>query len=80
MRLGRLADAKAAYMELFGDHRKLADMLMGKMNAWVAVQREKPETQIPSTQLDAFARWMEERVEIANQTAALVDGEAPRSW
>ena len=80
MRLGRLDDAKAAYMELFGNHRKLADMLMTKMKAWVSVQREKPDTQILSSLLDAFARWVDERVEIANQTAALVDGETPRSW
>jgi tetratricopeptide (TPR) repeat protein len=79
MRLGRLDDAKEAYMQLFADHRKLADMLMKKMKAWVSLQKRRP-SKIPAEQLQAFSSWVDERVEIADQTAALVDGEAPRTW
>ena len=79
MRLGRLDDAKGAYMALFADHRELADMLMKKMRAWVDLQKERP-SKIPADQLQAFSTWVEERVEIAEQTAALVDGEAPHTW
>jgi tetratricopeptide (TPR) repeat protein len=79
MRLGRLDDAKEAYMQLFADQRKLADMLMKKMRAWIALQKRKPG-KIPADQLQAFSTWVDERVEIANQTAALIDGEAPRTW
>lgn len=79
MRLGRLDDAKAAYMELFADHRKLADMLMKKMHAWLTLQRRKPG-KVPAEQLDAFAKWVEERAEIAQQTAALTGGAQPRTW
>jgi len=80
MKLGRLDDAKAAYMELFADHRKLADMLMKKMHAWVTLQRERERTTVPAEKLDSFAKWVAERREIAEQTAALTGGAAPHNW
>ena len=79
MRLGRLDDAKGAYMELFADHRKLANMLMKKMKAWVSLQKKRPG-KIPAEQLQTFSGWVDERSQIADQTAALRDGEAPRTW
>ena len=79
MRLGRLDDAKAAYMELFADHRKLADMLMKKMRAWVALQKQRP-SKIPADQIQSFSTWVDERAKIADQTAALVDGATPQVW
>ena len=80
MHLGRLADAKGAYMSLFGDERKLADLLLRKMKAWVAVEEKKTDSSVPADQLKAFTGWVQERSQIADQTAALFDGEAPRTW
>jgi tetratricopeptide (TPR) repeat protein len=79
MKLGRLEDAKAAYMELFADERKLADLLMKKMKAWLVIQQKKPGG-VPTEKLQSFSTWVDERSEIAGQTAALVDGVAPRTW
>lgn len=79
LRLGRLDQAKEAYMQLFADHRKLADMLMGKMQAWLAEQRDEPGP-VPADQLDAFAQWVQERSQIAEQTAALTGGAEPETW
>ena len=78
LRLGRLDDAKAAYMELFANQRKLADLLMRKMRAWVITQ--EATTAGGSTQLSEFKEWIDERSEIADQTAALVPGEADSRW
>jgi tetratricopeptide (TPR) repeat protein len=78
--LGRLADAKQAYMDLFGAERRLADLLLRKMKAWLALEQKKPDSPVPAEKLEAFSSWVEERSKIADQTAALIDGEAPRTW
>jgi tetratricopeptide (TPR) repeat protein len=80
MHLGRLSDAKGAYMSLFGEERKLAGLLLRKMKAWVAVEEKKSDSPVPADQLEAFSGWVQERSQIADQTAALFDGEAPRTW
>ncbi len=80
MHLGRFGDAQKAYMDLFGNERKLADLLLRKMKTWVAVEGKKPDSPVPADQLEAFSGWLQERSRIADQTAALFDGEAPRTW
>jgi len=70
--LGRLEDAKAAYVELFGMDREQADILMTAMREWI----EKQES---SEEVDEFSAWVEERSEIAGQTAMLIQSQG-RSW
>ena len=79
MRLGQLEEAKQAYMQLFANDRPLADMLMRKMTAWVKLQRRTQDGG-PRDDLDAFATWIQERSEIAQQTAALTAGAEPHAW
>lgn len=71
LRLGRIEDAKAAYLDLFGRERPLADLLLRKMQTWLADAKSQP--QAPGTQaaLDAFASWVAERAALAQQTARL---------
>lgn len=72
--LNRIEDAKTAYMELFKDARPLADQLMAAMQRWVT-QRRADGASVPATDVDAFAQWIDERTNIARQTASLaIDG------
>ena len=78
LRLGRLDDAKAAYMELFSSQRKLADLLMRKMNVWLDSQKVGATGN--DSVLASFREWVDKRSEIAEQTATLVPGEAGAHW
>ncbi|HEU4427937.1 MAG TPA: tetratricopeptide repeat protein [Myxococcota bacterium] len=71
LNLGKLEEAKAAYMDLFGRERPLADLLLRKMQAWVAAAKESPQTPGAQARLDEFAKWVEERATLAQQTASL---------
>jgi tetratricopeptide (TPR) repeat protein len=77
--LNRIEDAKAAYMTLFKDARPLADQLMGEMQKWVASRRADAAS-VPAADIDAFAQWIDERANIAQQTASLAIGSAPIPW
>jgi tetratricopeptide (TPR) repeat protein len=68
--LGRVDDAKTAYLTLFSQSRELADQLMGSMRKWVEQQRATQTSSAAPDQLDAFARWIEERSTLAQQTTA----------
>ena len=76
--LGRLDDAKEAYMLLFTGHREHADQLMAAMKTWLEDRRADPAGMSSET-LDAFAAWIEERGEIAEQTAQLSHA-AAKTW
>lgn len=79
--LGRLEDAKAAYMDLFGRQRSLAEMLLKKMQEWVVAARGRDPAPVDAASLDAFSKWVEERAEIAGQTASLApEADAAGSW
>jgi tetratricopeptide (TPR) repeat protein len=71
MNLGKLEEAKAAYMDLFGRERPLADLLLKKMQAWVAAAKQNQQTPGAQARLDEFAKWVEERAALAQQTASL---------
>lgn len=72
--LNRIEDAKTAYMTLFKDARPLADQLMAAMQKWVTLRRTDSAT-VAAADLDAFAQWIDERTNIARQTASLaIDG------
>jgi len=71
LNLGKLDEAKSAYIDLFGRERALADLLLRKMQAWVAAAKQNPQSPGAQERLDAFASWVEERAVLAQQTASL---------
>jgi tetratricopeptide (TPR) repeat protein len=71
LKLGRLEEAKAAYLDLFGRERPLADLLLRKMQAYVADAKKIPQTPGAQARLDEFATWVDERVELEAETASL---------
>jgi tetratricopeptide (TPR) repeat protein len=81
--LGRLDDAKSAYMTLFSHDRERADELLKAMQKWVETHRENPGD-LSSSTVDEFAQWVDQRGQIAAQTSALYppseDGAIARAW
>jgi tetratricopeptide (TPR) repeat protein len=76
--LNRIEDAKKAYMQLFSSSRPLADQLMAAMQKWVADRRAAGNA-VP--EVDALAQWIDERSNIARQTASLApDAPAVVHW
>jgi tetratricopeptide (TPR) repeat protein len=71
--LNRVEEAKAAYMTLFADSRPLADELMAAMHRWADARRQDSQG-VSTEDLDAFAKWLDERSGIAAQTASLAIG------
>lgn len=73
--LGRLDDAKQAYLTLFARNRTMAAQLLAEMNRWVEAHRgDGKET------VEAFASWVSERSAIAAQTAGLTREGAAAAW
>jgi tetratricopeptide (TPR) repeat protein len=77
--LNRLADAKEAYLSLFGSNRKLAAQLLEAMQGWVGEHRGDAAG-VDGASRDAFASWVNERSAIAGQTASLTREGASASW
>jgi tetratricopeptide (TPR) repeat protein len=73
--LNRLAEAKESYMQLFPVARPLADELMASMHHWVE-EHQKDAKGVSADDLAAFAKWVDERAAIAQQTASLWLGPA----
>ena len=76
--LNRVADAQQAYLDLFASNRALADKLLAAMKGWVATQRTATGTD--PTAVDAFDKWVQERAQIAGQTASLTRAGATSMW
>lgn len=76
--LNQIEEAKGAYMALFRDSRPLADELMAAMHHWADARRQDAQGLSPAD-VDAFAKWMDERAGIAAQTASLAIG-AAQPW
>ncbi len=76
--LNRVDDAKNAYMQLFQSSRPLADQLMAAMQKWVAERRAAGNA---AAEVEALAQWIDERANIARQTASLApDAPAVVRW
>lgn len=75
--LNRIEDAKQAYLDLFATNRVLADRLLGAMKYWIARQSKADAHAADAADL---AKWVEERSQIAAQTAALTRQGAAASW
>jgi tetratricopeptide (TPR) repeat protein len=76
--LNQIEEAKGAYMVLFRDSRPLADELMVAMHRWADARRQDAQG-LSSADVDAFAKWMDERAGIAGKTASLAIG-AAQPW
>jgi tetratricopeptide (TPR) repeat protein len=61
LQLGRLTDARAAWEKLSNLDSELADQLLGKMQRWVARQKEHPDGKIESDALGEFEAWLADR-------------------
>jgi tetratricopeptide (TPR) repeat protein len=77
LRLKRLDDAKQAYLDLFSGNRVLADKLLGSMKTWLDTQRSAGAD---AAGVEEFGKWVQERSQIAGQTAALTREGAGESW
>jgi tetratricopeptide (TPR) repeat protein len=78
--LNRLDDAKSAYMTLFRDARPLAAQLMTTMQKWVESRKQDGKGPSPED-LDAFAKWVDERAAISEKAALLgASDPAASSW
>jgi tetratricopeptide (TPR) repeat protein len=76
--LNRIDDAKNAYMQLFQSSRPLADQLMAAMQKYVSDRRAAGNA---APEVDALAQWIDERSNIARQTASLApDAPAVVRW
>ncbi len=71
--LGRLEDAKEAYMELFRIDRPRAGELMTAMKRWL----ESGGGAVSESVREEFARWVEERSNLAAQVGRVAGA---RSW
>ena len=75
--LNRIEDAKSDYMRLFRDVRPLADELMAAMHRWVE-DHQHDSKGVSSEDLASFAKWVDERTAVAQQTASLTTGTSTR--
>jgi tetratricopeptide (TPR) repeat protein len=77
--LNRIPDAQQAYLDLYAGNRTLAGKLLTAMKSWVADQRAKPAGG-NAANLDDLDKWIQERAQIAGQTAALTRAGTAASW
>ena len=77
--LKRISDAQQAYLDLFAANRGLADKLLSAMKGWIDGQRMETAGN-DATTVDALDKWVQERAQIAGQTAALTREGAASSW
>jgi tetratricopeptide (TPR) repeat protein len=77
--VGRIPDAQQAYLDLYAGNRALAGKLLSAMKGWVAAQRANTSG-AGATNLDEIDKWIQERTQIAAQTAALTRAGTAASW
>jgi tetratricopeptide (TPR) repeat protein len=77
--VNRVADAQQAYLDLFASNRGLADKLLAAMKSWIDTQRTAG-TGTDATAVNDLDKWVQERSQIAGQTAALTREGTASSW
>ena len=77
--LNRIPDAQRAYLDLYSGDRALAGKLLTAMKSWVADQRANAAGS-NGANLDNLDKWIQERAQIAGQTAALTRAGTAASW
>jgi len=75
----RLDDARKAYLDLFAGNRALAEKLLTAMKGWVAAQHAAPAGENAAS-VDELDKWIQERTQIAAQTAALTRAGTATAW
>ncbi|HKT72515.1 MAG TPA: tetratricopeptide repeat protein [Steroidobacteraceae bacterium] len=76
--LSRVSDAQQAYLDLFASDRKLADKLLGAMKGWLDAQRGSGSAD--ANTIGELDKWIQERTQIAGQTAALTRSGTAAAW
>ena len=76
--VNRVSDAQQAYLDLYAGDRALAGKLLSAMKGWLATQRANPAG--TAINLDDVDKWIQERTQIAGQTAALTRQGTTASW
>jgi tetratricopeptide (TPR) repeat protein len=78
LRLHRIHDAKQAYLDLFASNRRIAAVLLESMRVWI--QTQQGTHAVDASELTDLQQWVQERSQIATQTAALTRAGAAASW
>ena len=78
LRLNRIHDAKQAYLDIFAKNRTIAATLLESMRAWIKTQQSAHG--IDASEVTDLQEWVQERAQIASQTAALTRAGASASW
>jgi tetratricopeptide (TPR) repeat protein len=78
LRLNRIHDAKQAYLDLFASNRKIAAVLLDSMKVWIKSQQGTHA--VDASEVTDLQQWVQERSQIATQTAALTREGAAVSW
>jgi tetratricopeptide (TPR) repeat protein len=76
--MSRIQDAQQAYLDLYAGNRALAGKLLSAMKSWLETQRTSPSG--GAVNLDELDKWIQERAQIAGQTAALTREGTAASW
>lgn len=75
--LNRIPDAQQSYLDLYAGNRALAGKLLTALKSWSTIQRAGGSN---GANLDELDKWIQEREQIAGQTAALTRAGAAASW
>ena len=78
LRLNRIQDAKQAYLDLFASNRKIAATLLESMQEWIKAQQGSHV--VDASVVTDLQQWVQERSQIATQTAALSREGTAASW
>jgi tetratricopeptide (TPR) repeat protein len=78
--LKRFADAEPSYLDLFATNRAVAGKLLEAMKSWIAAQRSGSAASSDANAVNALDKWVQERSQIASQTASLTREGTAASW
>jgi tetratricopeptide (TPR) repeat protein len=76
--LNRIKDAQQAYLDLFATHRAVAGKLLDAMQSWIAARKSASSADL--TAVNDLDKWVQERAQIAAQTASLTREGTAASW
>jgi tetratricopeptide (TPR) repeat protein len=77
--LNRVEDAKQAYLELFAANRTLSEQFLTAMKSWIETRRKMPAG-VDAATINDLDKWVQERSQIAAQTASLTRAGAAAGW
>jgi tetratricopeptide (TPR) repeat protein len=78
LRLNRIHDAKQAYLDIFAKNRTIAATLLESMKVWIKTQQSAHS--VDASEVTDLQEWVQERSQIASQTAALTRAGAAAGW